>query len=272
MESVVEQPEVNAVIAGAPEPDNQFQVDRLKVEVYGTQSEMATSAAWVVRNYLIEVLQEKDAARVILATGNSQIAFLKELIGLGGVDWGKITLFHMDEYLGISADHPASFRRYMKQRVERLIEPKAFHYLEGDASLPLQECDRYTRLLKEGSIDLCCLGIGENGHIAFNDPPVADFNDAYWVKLVQLDDACKLQQVNEDHFPSLEAVPPYAFTLTIPALCSAKKMICLSPETRKAEAVRRALRGEITTDCPASYLREQSQCTLFLDTDSASLL
>ena len=132
----------------------------------------------------------------------------------------------------------------MKQRVESLVQPKAFHYLEGDALLPLDECDRYTQLLKEAPIDLCCLGVGENGHIAFNDPPVAQLDDAHWVKLVKLDDACKGQQVNEGHFESLETVPPYALTLTIPALCAARRLICLSPETRKAKAVQAALEGE----------------------------
>ena len=178
----------------------------------------------------------------------------------------------MDEYLGISSDHKASFRLYMKQRVESLVQPKAFHYLEGDALLPLDECDRYTQLLKEAPIDLCCLGVGENGHIAFNDPPVAQLDDAHWVKLVKLDDACKWQQVNEGHFESLETVPPYALTLTIPALCAARRLICLSPETRKAKAVQAALEGEIGASCPASALRNQPQATLYLDQDSSALL
>ena len=138
--------------------------------------------------------------------------------------------------------------------------------------LPLAECERYTRLLRAQEIDLCCLGIGENGHLAFNDPPVANFNDPHFVKLVKLDDACKMQQVREGHFPSVEAVNPYAFTLTIPALCSARKMLCISPEKRKAQAVRDALRGPVSTACPASFLRKQSHATLFLDADSASLL
>ena len=255
-----------------PQPVRQFKKDALNVEVFESQPAMALNAAHTVRKYLMERLEAQASVRAILATGNSQIQFLKTLIDIGGVDWSRVTLFHMDEYLGISATHKASFRFYMKEKVESLVKPQAFHYLAGDAPLPLDECERYTGLLKEAPIDLCCLGVGENGHIAFNDPPVADIQDPYWVKLVKLDDACKLQQVNEGHFPSLEAVPPYAFTLTIPALCSAQKMVCLSPETRKAKAVLAALEGQIGTACPASALREQAQATIYLDQDSSALL
>lgn len=255
-----------------PQPVREFKQDALNVLVFGSQPEMAQHAAMEVRQHLMECIASNGSARVILATGNSQITFLKTLIDMGGVDWSTVTLFHMDEYLGISSDHKASFRLYMKQRVESLVQPKAFHYLEGDALLPLDECDRYTQLLKEAPIDLCCLGVGENGHIAFNDPPVAQLDDAHWVKLVKLDDACKWQQVNEGHFESLETVPPYALTLTIPALCAARRMICLSPETRKAKAVQAALEGEIGASCPASALRNQPQATLYLDQDSSALL
>jgi glucosamine-6-phosphate deaminase len=255
-----------------PQPVRHFKKDALHVEVFNSQPDMALNAAHAVREYLIERLALNGSVRAILATGNSQIQFLKTLIELGGVDWSKVTLFHMDEYLGISANHKASFRLYMRERVESLVQPEHFHYLDGDASLPLDECERYTCLLKEAPIDLCCLGVGENGHIAFNDPPVADFQDPHLVKLVKLDDACKMQQVNEGHFESLETVPPYAFTLTIPALCLAEKIVCLSPETRKAAAVKAALEGPIGTACPASALRQQSKATMYLDQDSVALL
>src|SRR5687768_5788266 len=175
----------------------------------------------------------QSRAAAILATGNSQIQFLQQLAKLGGVDWSKITLFHMDEYLGISADHPASFRRYMQDRVESRLKPKAFHYLEGDPVQPTLESDRNTRLLRTQPIDLCCMGIGENGHLAFNDPPVADFEDKRSVKIVKLDADCISQQVREGHFPSRETVPPYALTLTIPMLLSARKIVCVAPEQRK---------------------------------------
>jgi glucosamine-6-phosphate deaminase len=178
----------------------------------------------------------------------------------------------MDEYLGISGNHPASFRRYMREKVEALVKPGAFHFLDGEALEPLDECDRYTRLLKAQPIDLCCLGVGENGHLAFNDPPVARFDDPHWVKLVKLDDDCKMQQVKEAHFPDLNSVPPYALTLTIPALISAARIICLAPEKRKAVPVKNALEGPLSTLCPASILRTQAQATMLLDLDSSALL
>ncbi len=250
----------------------QFTVDALSVRVCGEQSEMAADAAREVHAYLCDTIAKQDRAHVILATGNSQLQFLSQLAAMRGLDWSKITLFHMDEYLGITSTHKASFRRYMRERVETVVKPRTFHYLEGDAAEPIKECDRYTRLLREAPIDLCCLGVGENGHIAFNDPPVADFADPLAVKIVQLDYACRMQQVGEGHFPNLEAVPQYALTLTIPMLCSAKKMVCLCPEKRKAQAVKDALTGPISTACPASFLRKQPQCTLLLDADSVSLL
>jgi len=249
-----------------------FVVDSLRVRVYATQDEMVQDAAREVQSYFQQVFLAQGRATAVLATGNSQIKFLEQLVRLGGVDWSKITLFHMDEYLGIPADHPASFVRYMRERVEQLVKPKVFQYLEGDSLLPVKECERYTQLLRGQAIDLCCLGIGENGHLAFNDPPVADFNDNRSVKIVKLDAACKRQQVGEGHFPDVESVPLYAFTLTIPALCSAKKMICIVPEKRKAQAVKDALLGPISTACPASFLRKQAHCLLFLDSESASLL
>ncbi len=254
------------------QPVQAFVVDSLPVRVYANQEDMSEAVAAEVREYLSGVLARQESAAAILATGNSQIRFLARLVSLGGVDWSRVTLFHMDEYLGIGADHKASFRKYMKERVESLVRPRAFHYLGGDADQPLDEIARYTALLEAQPIDLCCLGIGENGHIAFNDPPVARFDDPHRVKLVKLDDACKMQQVKEGHFASLETVPPYAITLTVPALCVARKMMCVAPETRKAQAVRDALKGPVSTACPASYLRTQPQCTLFLDRDSAALL
>jgi glucosamine-6-phosphate deaminase len=253
-------------------PVQTLQVDALAVRVYQQLADLAQDAARMAQKHLQETLARQGAAAVILATGNSQIQFLQALLALGGVDWSRVTLFHMDEYLGISAQHPASFRRYLRERVENHVRSRVFHYLEGDALLPLDECARYTRLLRAQPIDLCCLGVGENGHIAFNDPPVAQFDDPHSVKLVKLDQACRQQQVGEGHFPDIAAVPQYAITLTIPMLCSARKMLCVAPEKRKAQAVKNALHGPISTACPASILRRQPQCTLLLDEDSARLL
>ena len=249
-----------------------FQVDALPVRVYANRNDLAQDAARDVHQFLRERISAQGTARVILATGNSQLQFLEVLIGLGGIDWSRVTLFHMDEYLGLDANHKASFRRYMRERVESRVKPKVFNYLEGDAAQPIDECDRYTELLREGPIDLCCLGVGENGHLAFNDPPVADLADPRVVKIVQLDLACRQQQVGEGHFPDIPAVPQYALTLTIPALCAAKKMICIAPEKRKANAVKAALHGPISAACPASVLRRQPNATLLLDMDSAGLL
>lgn len=256
----------------SPAPVRSFQADQLRVHVFASNDDMSLAVATHVHQYLTETLARQGSAAVILATGNSQIRFLKRLVDAGGLDWSRITLFHMDEYLGVPADHPACFRRYMKERVESLVKPKAFHYIGGDAELPLDECARYTALLKAQPLDLVCLGVGENGHLAFNDPPVARFDDPHWVKLVRLDDECKMQQVREGHFPSLQAVPPYAFTLTIPALCAPRKMVCVAPETRKAKPIKAALQGPVSTACPASFLRRQAHCDLLLDVDSASLL
>ncbi|HAM73437.1 MAG TPA: glucosamine-6-phosphate deaminase [Verrucomicrobiales bacterium] len=250
----------------------EFQVDSLPVRVYADRPSLGKDAARMAHECLTAALARQGQAAVILATGNSQIQFLDELVRLGGIDWSTVTLFHMDEYLGLDGGHSASFRRYMRERVESRVRPRVFHYLEGDAMEPIRECDRYSALLAAQPIDLCCMGVGENGHIAFNDPPVADLADPLRVKIVKLDRACRMQQVGEGHFPSLEAVPQYALTLTITALCSARRIICISPEKRKAQAVKAMLQGPIGPSCPASALRRQPQATLLLDTDSVALL
>ena len=249
-----------------------FHVDDLPVRIYAKQDDLAADAARMAQEHLMQCIADRGEASAILATGNSQIKFLDELIKLGGVDWSKLTLFHMDEYLGIDAHHKASFRRYMRERVEARVKPKVFHYIQGEADEPLNECARYCDLLQIKEIDLCCLGVGENGHIAFNDPHVAEFDDPWSVKVVKLDLKCRQQQVNEGHFPSVDDMPQFAYTLTIPTLCAVRKMICIAPEKRKAQAVHNALREAVSTSCPASYLRTQKQAVLLLDVDSAALL
>lgn len=253
-------------------PIKTFQVEDLPVRVYANQPDLAADAARMVQSHLAQCIAERGEASAILATGNSQIQFLNELINLGGVDWSKMTLFHMDEYLGIDANHKASFRRYMRERVESRVKPKAFHYIEGDSDQPLTECSRYADLLQAKEIDLCCMGVGENGHLAFNDPHVAEFDDPWSVKLVKLDLKCRQQQVNEGHFPGVDDMPQFAYTLTVPTLCAVRKIVCIAPEKRKAQAVRDALKDEVSTRCPASYLRTQRQAVLLLDTDSTTLL
>ncbi|MBF2062913.1 MAG: glucosamine-6-phosphate deaminase [Calothrix sp. C42_A2020_038] len=247
-----------------------FRVSELWVNIYNSEAEIADAAALVVCEYLYSVLQEQETANVLLATGNSQLKFLDSLISLGGIDWSRVTCFHLDEYLGISADHPASFRRYLREKVELVVNPRVFYYIEGDALEPLAECVRYSQLLQTQPIDLCLLGIGENGHLAFNDPKVANFRDSNAVKLVKLDEINRQQQVNTGYFSHLEQVPQYAFTVTIPVICAAKKIICLAPGQRKAQIIKTMLKGEVTETCPASILRHQPQATLYLDVDSAS--
>jgi glucosamine-6-phosphate deaminase len=253
-------------------PLTTFRADLLEVRTYARQEDLAADAARLAYEHLQQSLAAHGQAAVILASAASQVKFLEAFTARRGLDWSRITFFHMDEYLGISGEHSASFHRFLRERVESRVKPRKFHYLAGDTTLPFDECDRYTRLLGAQPIDLCCLGIGENGHIAFNDPPVARFDDPRQVKLVKLDIASRQQQVGEGAFPTLDAVPQYSFTLTIPALCAARRMLCVVPEGRKAEAVKNALRGPISTACPASILRRQAHATLFLDVDSASLL
>ncbi len=251
-------------------PKQSFCIDKLLVNVYNSEVEIAQDAAEIASKYLYQVLETQETATVLLATGNSQLKFLEALIDLGSVDWSRITCFHLDEYLGISSDHSASFRRYLREKVDLKVDPKVFNYIEGDTLQPLKECDRYSQLLQAQPIDLCLLGIGENGHLAFNDPTVADFDDPYKVKLVKLDEINRQQQVSTGYFPNIESVPQYAFTLTIPTICAAKKIICLAPAQRKAKIIKTMLQGNITPTCPASILRQQPQAILFLDSDSAS--
>ena len=156
-----------------------FTADALPVRIYPTQADLSADVARIVRDHFVETIQRQGSAAAIMATGNSQIQFLEKLVALGGVDWSKMTLFHMDEYLGLASDHKASFVRYMRERVESRVKPKAFHYIDGNSDQPLDECSRYADLLYAQEVDLCCLGIGENGHLAFNDPHVADFDDPY---------------------------------------------------------------------------------------------
>lgn len=250
-------------------PIRQVRVDALTVRVFATEPELAEAAASTAAEHLRQTLGCQPSAAVILACATSQIRFLEVLCALPGIDWARITLFHMDEYLGIEGTHPASFRRFLRDHVLSRVRPAAAHLIQGDTAEPLKECARYAALLQGQPIDLCCLGVGENGHLAFNDPPVADFEESAAVKLVRLDEACRRQQVGEGCFPSLEAVPMYAFTLTIPTLCAARRMVAVVPEGRKAAAVRMALSGPIQPRCPASILRRQSHCTLFLDAQSA---
>lgn len=246
--------------------------DQLRVRIFSDQPTLATAAARDAAAILRQTIAERGEANLMVATGNAALQFLAALRQDKSIDWSKITVFHMDEYKGISATHPASFRLFIGKNLVEWVRPKAVYYLEGDAPDSEAECLRYADLLHRYPIDLCHCGIGENGHLAFNDPPVADFNDPLWVKVVELDQVCRQQQVGEGHFPTLADVPRYALSVTIPGLLAARNIICVVPEKRKARAVHDALLVPIATSCPASILRRQSQAVLYLDRDSASLL
>jgi glucosamine-6-phosphate deaminase len=188
------------------------------------------------------------------------------------IDWSNVEVFHMDEYVGLPSTHPASFRRWLKTYLTNLVNSRCVYYLDGDAPNVGQECQRYSDLIHSSSLDICFLGFGENGHIGFNDPHVADFSDPLAVKLVDLDEACRRQQVGEGHFSNLESVPREALTMTCPTLMSARHLVCCVPERRKAQAVQNALEGPLTPECPASLVRTHQHTTIFLDAESASLL
>lgn len=231
---------------------------------------MGQSAARRAADILRAAIASRGHARVILASAPSQDEMLAALTE-AELDWPRITIFHMDEYLGLPASHPASFRHYQAAHVLNRIAPRAFHEIRGESPDPAAECERYAALLSESPIDLVCLGIGENGHLAFNDPPAA-FDDPHWVKIVELDRACRRQQVHDGCFPALADVPAKAITLTLPALMSATAAVCVVPGPRKARAVKEAVEGEISAGCPASVLRRHPNADLFLDSDSAALL
>ena len=255
-----------------PQPQKTLQVDALSIRLHSNETELALDAAQLARNCLQSVLKKQGSAAIILATGNSQIKFLEYLVTFPDIDWSKVTIFHLDEFLGIDAEHPGSFRRYLRERVESQVKPFQFHYIVGDTLQPLNECLRYTKLLQTQTIDLCCLGVGENGHLAFNEPSVANFNDPHSIKLVKLDESTRLAQLNGGYFTTLAEVPKYAITLTIPMICTADKILCLAPGKRKSPVVKTLLQEEISEVFPASILRKQAHAPLFLDVDSASLL
>lgn len=246
--------------------------EQLPVGVYTDGAALGTAAAQDAAEVIRNAITERGFARVLLATGNSQLDFLTALRNLGGINWSKVDLFHLDEYIGIDNQHSASFRKYLHEHFVEHVKPRSFNEIDGNTGNPEAECERYAALLQEGKTDLSCIGIGENGHLAFNDPPYADFNDPEVVKIVQLDDISRQQQVGEGHFPTIDDVPTHAITVTIPALLNAGRVQVVVPEARKAQAVHDSLLGEITDSCPASILRQTPHARLYLDSDSAGLL
>lgn len=255
-----------------PEPVMIGTYGKARAAVYATELQMGAGAAMLAARLIRAAITDQGLARVMIGTGNSQLAVIDHLVAKGELDWSRVTVFHMDEYVGIDADHPASFRRWLRTRVADRCHPAAMHYINGDAPSLDSEIARYTQLLATGPMDLAFVGFGENGHIAFNDPPVADFSDPARIKVVALDERCRQQQVGEGHFKNLASVPARALTVTCSELLTARTWISCVPEARKAEAVQRALEGPIGTACPASVVRDHPDAHVFLDLDSAARL
>lgn len=250
----------------------EFTRDLLKVKIYPTTEEMGRGAARDVAAKIAQLLSHRNEINMIFAAAPSQIAFLEALIADKSIEWNRINAFHMDEYIGIDITRPQSFANFLSRSIFSRVPFKSVNYINGAAEDVELECARYARLLEEHPVDIVCLGIGENGHIAFNDPAVADFNDPKAVKIVAMDEICRGQQVKEKCFPTLDEVPKHAITLTVPALVRADWMFCVVPFVHKAPAVKRMLEGEISEECPASILRKKENSCLYLNEDSSSLL
>lgn len=245
----------------------------MKARVLNSKGEMGRVAATTGAARIREAIAEKGRASVIVATGASQFEMLGALLAEPDVRWDKVTFFHLDEYVGLPIIHPASFRRYMWERfVSKLpLPPLAFHYVNGDASDPLAECRRVGSIIHYHAIDVAFVGIGENGHLAFNDPP-ADFKTVEPYIVVKLDEACRRQQLGEGWFASLADVPTHAISMSVQQILKSQTIICTVPDERKARAVKATLEGPVSDMAPASILQEHEDCTLFLDGPAASRL
>lgn len=247
----------------------EMQAGNLKVLVYDSRKSMGEAAAADVAAKIRELLTQKPEINMIFAAAPSQNEFLEALKNDSSIPWEKINAFHMDEYIGLDADAPQGFGNFLRDRLFAKINFKSVNYLNGNAGSVDAECERYTGLLKKYPTDIVCMGIGENGHIAFNDPHVAFFNDPKMVKVVELDLKCRNQQVNDGCFDSLGKVPTHALTLTIPALVASAYVYCMVPAKTKADAVYNTVTGEITEKCPASILKNHENAILYTEKDSA---
>jgi glucosamine-6-phosphate deaminase len=245
--------------------------DQLEVTVSESNDDLGEAVAEAFARAAASALEEAPEIAVILATGNSQLSFAKAVRRRDDIEWSRITILHMDEYLGMSEDHPASFRRWMKETLIEHVSPKAFEGVRGDHEPVEEELDRYSALIRDLPPAITVMGIGENGHLAFNDPP-ADFEAQETMKVVDMDEVSRRQQVGEGHFPSLDETPRQALSLTIPALLRSPAVLVGVPEERKATAVKNALEGPVSPACPASILRTQAHAHVFLDQESSSLL
>ena len=244
----------------------------MDIKIMPDKQQMGKAAAAAGAELVRKALAERGAASIIVATGASQFEMLAQLSQERGIDWHHVTGFHLDEYVGLPITHPASFRRYLWERfVSRLPLPlRGFHYLDGEGD-PAAEAARVSDIIRSHPIDVAFVGIGENGHLAFNDPP-ADFETEVPYIVVQLDDACRRQQLGEGWFPTIDDVPREAISMSVRQIMKSRAIICTVPDERKAESVRNAVEGEVTPQVPASILQRHEHCTLFLDKPAGSLL
>lgn len=256
-----------ATLARHPLPKIRRTFDRLAVQSFNSRADMGTAAAAEIAAALGDCLSRQSSVRMVFAAAPSQADMLAALAATPGLDWHRVTAFHMDEYIGLDPASPARFANWLDAHMFTRLPFTAVHHMRPEPSAEA-EAVRYAALMNEAPIDLVCLGIGVNGHIAFNDPPVADFNDPHDVKVVELDDVCRQQQVDDDCFPDLVSVPNQALTLTVPRLMRAGRLFCVVPGAIKRDAVSKALHGPISTQCPASILRHHEAATLYIDGDS----
>jgi glucosamine-6-phosphate deaminase len=249
-----------------------FKAGKLNVKVFKDRESLGKSAANESGEYLINLLKHKEEIRIIFAASLSQKETLEHLTSNKNINWNKVIAFHMDEYIDIPQDAKQSLGFFLKKSLFNKLPFKTVHYINPAAPDTKKECQRYAKLLIEKTIDVVFLGIGENGHLAFNDPPTADFKDRFTVKTVAIDKTSKQQQVNEGNFTNTEQVPDTAYTITIPVLFSGKKLFCMVPGPSKSRAVEQTLNSPIIEACPATILRTHKNAELYLDTDSASEL
>ena len=242
----------------------------VNLEIFDNKLKLGETAARDAAELIQQAIMSRGIAYVIAATGASQFEFLDALV-LHDIDWQRVEFFHLDEYVGLPETHPASFRRYLTERIIDRVHPKAFHLINGEAVDPRAECRRVGELISRHTIDVAFVGIGENGHLAFNDPP-ADFETEEPYLVVTLDEACQLQQLGEGWFKSLNEVPAQAISMSIQQILKAHHILCIVPDQRKAEAVKACVEMDVSPMRPASILRQHSSVKLYLDRESSALL
>ncbi|MEP3279803.1 MAG: 6-phosphogluconolactonase [Stappiaceae bacterium] len=249
------------------EASSEWPLDRNRLNVFDSRGAMAEAAAVAIARRISDVIKAKSMCRMIFAAAPSQSELIAALVEMPDIPWAKVTAFHMDDYLGLPADAPQRFSNWLDRHLFSKVDLGGIHRIRvnGEAE---DICDDYSSLLAEAPIDIVCLGIGVNGHIAFNDPPIADFNDPAAVRVVELDAICRQQQVDDECFSDIADVPTHAVTLTIPRLLAADALYCVVPGSRKRNAVKAALEGPVSTACPASILRTHPDLTFFLDTEA----